>query len=62
MTVVEIPPCHIHRRMQAVCGDKCVGVITVRRRVWQFEQEEAREASLCYKERSGRPGRNSESC
>jgi len=27
----KVPPIKIHRRMQAVCGDKCVDVSTVRR-------------------------------
>jgi len=55
----EIPPFDNHRCMQAVYGSRCVDVSTDRPWVWQ---EEVREASLCYKERSGRPGRNSESC
>ena len=36
LTAEEIPPFHIHRCMQAVYGDKCVDVSTVRRLVWQF--------------------------
>jgi len=31
LTVEKVPPVEIHRRMQAVCGDLCVGVSTVRR-------------------------------
>jgi len=38
--------------MQAVCGDKCVDVSTVRRWVWQFKEEEVEEANVCDKERS----------
>ena len=41
--------------MQAVHGDKCVDVSTVRRLVREFKQEEVEEASLCDKARSGRP-------
>jgi len=41
--------------MQAVCGDKCVDVSTVRCSVWQFKQEELGEASLFDKAMLGRP-------
>ena len=41
--------------MQAVCGDKCVDVSTVRCWVWQFKQEELGEASLFNKAIFGRP-------
>ena len=27
----KVPPIEIHRQMQAVCGDQCVDVSTVRR-------------------------------
>jgi len=30
LTEVKVPPIEIHRRMQAVCGDQCVDVSTVR--------------------------------
>jgi len=40
--------------MQAVHGDKCVDVSTVRRLVREFKQDEVGEASLCDKARSGR--------
>jgi hypothetical protein len=62
LTAEEIPPFDIHRCMQAVFVDTCIDASPIRRWIWQFKQEELREASLCYKERSGRPGRNSESC
>jgi len=41
--------------MQAVCGDKCVDVSTVRCWVWQFKQEELGEASLFNSAMLGRP-------
>ena len=31
LTVEKVPPIEIHRRMQAVYGDQCVDVSTVRR-------------------------------
>jgi len=31
LTAEKVPPIEIHRRMQAVCGDQCVYVSTVRR-------------------------------
>jgi len=53
--VEKIPPINIHCHMQAVCGDKCVDVSTVRRWVLQFKQEELGEASLSDKAMLGRP-------
>ena len=41
--------------MQAVHGDKCADISTIRRLVREFKQEEVGEASLCDKARSGRP-------
>jgi len=36
--VEKVPPIEIHRRMQAVCGDQCVDVSTVRRWVrWSLQ-------------------------
>lgn len=55
LTAENSPPIHIHRRMQAVFGDKCVDVSTVRCWVLQFKQEEVAEAILCDTPRSGRP-------
>jgi hypothetical protein len=46
LNVEKIPPINIHCHMQAVCGDKCVDVNTVRHLVWQFKQEELGDASL----------------
>ena len=54
-TVEKIPPINICCHMQAVCGDKCVDVSTVRCSVWQFKQEELGEASLFDKAMLGRP-------
>ena len=36
LTAEKVPPIEIHRRMQAVYGDQCVDVSTVRRWVGQF--------------------------
>ena len=37
LTVGKVPPIEIHRRMQAVCGDQCDDVSTVRRWVRRFK-------------------------
>ena len=31
LTAERVPPIEIHKRMQAVCGDQCVDVSSVRR-------------------------------
>jgi len=62
LTTAKIGPVDIHRRMQAVCEDKCVDVSTVIRWVRHFKEEEGGDVSLCDKEVSGRPGQNSETC
>jgi len=41
--------------MQAVYGDQCVDVSTVRRCVRRFKDGELGQADLCDKTRSGRP-------
>ena len=41
--------------MQAVHGDKCVDVSTVKCFLREFKREEVGEASLCDKARSGIP-------
>ena len=51
----KVPPTEIHRRMQAVYGDQCVDVSTVRRRVRRFKDGELGQADLSDKTRSGRP-------
>jgi len=40
LSAEKIPPIDIHCCMQAVYGDKCVDVSTVRHWVWPFKQEE----------------------
>jgi hypothetical protein len=54
LTAEKVPPIEIHKRMQAVYGDQCVGVITVRRWVRGFKVEELGQADLSDKTRSGR--------
>ena len=55
LTEEKVPPIGIHRRMQAVCGDQCVDVSSVRRRVRRFKDGELGQADLSDKTRSGRP-------
>ena len=40
LTLGKVPPIEIHRRMQAVYGDQCVDVSTVRRWVRRFKDGE----------------------
>jgi len=40
LTAEKVPPIEIHRRMQAMYGDQCVDVSTVRRWVRQFKDGE----------------------
>jgi hypothetical protein len=54
LTAEKVPPVQIHRRMQAVFGDQCVDVSTVRRWVWRFKAGELGQADLSDKTRSGR--------
>ena len=54
LTEEKVPPTEIHRRMQAVYGDQCVDVSTVRRRVRRFKDGELGQADLSDKTRSGR--------
>ena len=53
LTAEKVPPIEIHRRMQAVYGDQCVDVSTVRRWVRRFKNGELRQADLSDKTRSG---------
>jgi transposase len=46
LTAEKMPPTEIHRRMQAVYGDRCVGVSTVRRWVRRFEDGELRQSKF----------------
>jgi len=55
LTAEKFPPLEIHKRMQAVCGDQCVDVSTVRRWVRRFKDGELGQADLSDKTRSGRP-------
>ena len=50
-----IPPTEIHRRMQAVYGDRCVDVSTVGQWVKRFKDGEMGQADLSDKTRSWRP-------
>ena len=54
LTGEEVPPIESHRRMQAVYGDQCVDVSTVRRWVRRFKDGELGQADLSDKTRSGR--------
>ena len=51
LTVEKVPPIEIHRRMQAVYGDQCVGVSTVRHWVRRFKNGELGQADLSDKKR-----------
>ena len=52
LTVEEVPPIEIHRRMQAVHGDQCIDVSTVRHWVRRFKDGELGQADLSDKTRS----------
>jgi len=54
-TAEKVPPIEIRRQIQAVYGDKCVDVSTVRRWVRRFKDGELGPADLSDKTRSGRP-------
>ena len=54
LTTEKVPPIEIHRRMQAVYGDQCVDVSTVRRWIRRFKDGEWGQADLSDKTRSGR--------
>ena len=51
LTAEKVPPIEIHRQMQAVYGDQCVDVSTVRRWVRQFKGGELGQADLSDKTR-----------
>jgi len=55
LTAEKVPPIEIHRRMQAVYGDQCVNVSTVRRWIRRFKDGELGQADLSDRTRSGRP-------
>ena len=51
LTAEKVPPIEIQRRMQAVYGDQCVDVSTVRRWVRRFKDGELGQANLSDKTR-----------
>jgi hypothetical protein len=51
LTAKKVPPIEIHRRMQAVYGDRCSDVSTARRRVRRFKDGELGQADLSDKTR-----------
>jgi len=55
LTAEKVPPTEIHRRMQAVYGNQCVDVSTVRRWVRRFKNGELGQADMSDQTRSGRP-------
>jgi hypothetical protein len=55
LTAESVPPIEIHIRMQAVYGDWCVDVSTVRRWVRRFKDGELGQADLSDKTQSERP-------
>jgi len=55
LTAEQVPPIEIHRRLQAVYGDQCVDVSTVRRWVRRFKDGKLGQADLSDKTRNGRP-------
>ena len=55
LTMEKVPPTEIHRRMQAIYGDQCVDVSTVRCWVRRFKDGELGQADLSDKTRSERP-------
>ena len=55
LTAGKVPPIEIHRRMQAVYGDKCVDVSTVGRWVRRFKDGKLGQERLRGKTRSGGP-------
>ena len=46
LTAEKVPPIEIHRQMQAVYGDQCVDVSTVRRWVTRFKDGQLGQADL----------------
>jgi len=46
LTAEKVVPIEIHRRMQAVYGDQCVDVSTVRRWIKRFKDGEVGQADL----------------
>ena len=46
LTAEKVPPTEIHTRMQAVYGDQCVDVSTVKRWVTRFKDRQLGQADL----------------
>ena len=59
LTAEKVAPIEIHRRKQAVYGDQCVDVYTVRRWVRRFKDGELWQADLSDKTQSGRISKTS---
>ena len=55
LTAEKVPPIEIHRQMQAIYGDQCVDVSTVRCWVRRFKDGELGQADLSERTWSGRP-------
>jgi hypothetical protein len=55
LTMEKVPPIEIHRRIQAVYGDQCVDVSTVRRWVRRFKDGELGQADLSDKTSKWKP-------
>jgi hypothetical protein len=55
LTAEKVLPTEIHRRMQAVYGDQCVDVSTIRSWVKRFKDGEVGQADVSDKTRSERP-------
>jgi len=51
----KVPPIELHKRMQAVYGDQCVDVSTVRHWVRWLKDGELGQADLSEKSQRGRP-------
>jgi len=46
LTMEKVPPTEIRRRMQAIYGDQCVDVSTVRQWVGRFKDGEVGQADM----------------
>jgi len=61
LTAEKVTPIEIHRQMQAVYGDQCADVSTVRRWVTRFKDGQLGQADLSDKTQSGRISKTSAS-
>jgi len=55
LTVEKVPPIEIHRQTQAIYGNQCVDVSSLRHWVRRFKDGELGQADWSDKTRSGRP-------